>query len=199
MVPAACHTRPSKHTCIALTLCVHNPSLRRDVCPEKVTRVTGPRQIWGFSPEKGSGSAYYVQCRHARARDKDNEIKRLREVARPGFASFRLRLPDGQRCCCYTCKLAYHCHGTGSTPPANTAILATSHIVRIFTEYHSTCICRNWDTPTHLSRQRVWPSLRNLGGGGALACGSVLGEFQFRRLEKKLSTLPTMCCLPFLS
>ncbi len=79
------------------------------------------RWIWGFSPEKGLARAYYVQCRHARAKDKDYEIKR----SGPGrFASFRLRLPDDIGV--VTCKLAYHCHGTGSTPTANTAVLAGS-------------------------------------------------------------------------
>ncbi len=44
-----------------------------------------------------------------------------------------------------------------------------------------------------LSRQRVFPSPKKRWGGGTLACGEGLGEYQFRRLEKKLSTLPTLC------
>jgi hypothetical protein len=43
-----------------------------------------------------------------------------------------------------------------------------------------------------LSRQRVCPSPRNRGGGHSPA-GEGLGESKFRRLEKKLSTLPTLC------
>ncbi len=40
--------------------------------------------------------------------------------------------------------------------------------------------------PQPLSRKRV-------GGGGTLACGSGgLGESQFQRQEKELSTLPTL-------
>ncbi len=51
---------------------------------------------------------------------------------------------------------------------------------------------RNWDSPNPSPvsewappppNQRVW--------GGTLACGWGVGESQFRRLEKKLSTLPT--------
>jgi hypothetical protein len=45
-----------------------------------------------------------------------------------------------------------------------------------------------------LSRQRVCPSPRKQRGGGAHSpAGEGLGESQFRRLEKKLSTLPTLC------
>ncbi len=53
---------------------------------------------------------------------------------------------------------------------------------------------RSWDSPTPLSRQRVCPSPRTKGGGGAHSpAGEGVGEFQFRRLKKKLSTLPTLC------
>jgi hypothetical protein len=45
-----------------------------------------------------------------------------------------------------------------------------------------------------VSRQRVCPSSPNRGRGGAHSpAGEWLGESQFRRLEKKLSTLPTLC------
>ncbi len=48
-----------------------------------------------------------------------------------------------------------------------------------------------------LSRQRVCPSPRNQRGGGAHSCaGEGLGESQFQRLEKKFSTLPTLCIKP---
>ncbi len=44
-----------------------------------------------------------------------------------------------------------------------------------------------------LSRQLVCPSPRNQRGGGAhSSAGEGLGEYQNRRLEKKLSTLPTL-------
>jgi hypothetical protein len=46
----------------------------------------------------------------------------------------------------------------------------------------------NWDSP-----KRVCPSPRNQRGGGAHSpAGEGLGESQFRRLEKKLSTLHTL-------
>jgi hypothetical protein len=46
-----------------------------------------------------------------------------------------------------------------------------------------------------LSRQRVCPSPRNQGGGGAHSlAGEGLGESQFRRLEEKLRTLLLCDC-----
>ncbi len=45
--------------------------------------------------------------------------------------------------------------------------------------------------PQPLSRKRMCPSLRTKGWGGH-TCLRV-GESHFRRLEKKLSTLPTLC------
>jgi hypothetical protein len=53
----------------------------------------------------------------------------------------------------------------------------------------------NWELGlSHpLSRQQVCPSPRNQRGGGAHSpAGEGLGESQFRRLEKKFSTLPTL-------
>ncbi len=47
-----------------------------------------------------------------------------------------------------------------------------------------------------LSRQRVCPSP---GRGGHSPAGEGLGESQFRRLEKKLNTLPTLCSTPSMS
>jgi hypothetical protein len=45
-----------------------------------------------------------------------------------------------------------------------------------------------------LSRQQVCPSPKNREGGGAHSpAGEWLGESQFRRLEKKLRILPTLC------
>ncbi len=50
----------------------------------------------------------------------------------------------------------------------------------------------NWDSPTP-SLQRVCPSYRYQKGEGALSpAGEGLGESQFGRLEKKLSTLPIL-------
>ncbi len=43
-----------------------------------------------------------------------------------------------------------------------------------------------------LSRQRVWSSPQNGGGGAHSPAGEGLGESQCRRHEKKLSTLPTL-------
>jgi hypothetical protein len=43
-----------------------------------------------------------------------------------------------------------------------------------------------------LSRQRVCPSPHNRGVGAHSPGGEGLGESQYRRLEKKLSTLPTL-------
>jgi hypothetical protein len=43
-----------------------------------------------------------------------------------------------------------------------------------------------------LPRQRVCPSPRNQRGGAHLRAGEGLGESQFQRLEKKLSTLSTL-------
>ncbi len=65
----------------------------------------------------------------------------------------------------------------------------------------STYICRapqcmsprqNWGLSHPLSRQRVCPTPPTKGEKGTLACGLGVGESQFRRLEKKLSTLPTL-------
>jgi hypothetical protein len=50
-----------------------------------------------------------------------------------------------------------------------------------------------------LTRQRLCPSPQNRRGGGAHSpAGEGLGESQFRRLEKKLSTLPTLWVRPAL-
>jgi hypothetical protein len=50
---------------------------------------------------------------------------------------------------------------------------------------------RNRDSPIPLSRQRVCLPTCTKGGARSPA-GEGLGESQFRRLEKKLSTLPTL-------
>ena len=43
-----------------------------------------------------------------------------------------------------------------------------------------------------LSRQRVFPSPQNRGGGAHSPAGEGSGESQLQRLEEKLSTLPTL-------
>jgi hypothetical protein len=51
---------------------------------------------------------------------------------------------------------------------------------------------RNWDSPNHsLTSERAPPP--RTGGGTHSPAGEGLEESQFRRLEKKLSTLPTLC------
>ncbi len=67
------------------------------------------------------------------------------------------------------------------------------HKVHIHTEYH--CVCPLVETGT---RQRVDPSPPYQRGGAYSPGGEGLGESQFRRLEKKLSTLPTLCLSPAL-
>ncbi len=57
------------------------------------------------------------------------------------------------------------------------------HKVGIFTEYHSVCT---------LVASECAPPPGTKRGGGTLACSQGLGESQFRRLEKRLSTLPTL-------
>ncbi len=58
---------------------------------------------------------------------------------------------------------------------------------------------RNWDPPHPLSHKWVCPSPRNQTGGGAHSpAGEGVGESQFLRLEKKLSTLSTLCYCPSL-
>jgi hypothetical protein len=65
------------------------------------------------------------------------------------------------------------------------------HKVCINKEYHSVCpLVKIKTLPTPLSPASVLP--RTVGGGAHLPAGEGLGESQFRRLEKKLSTLPTL-------
>jgi hypothetical protein len=71
------------------------------------------------------------------------------------------------------------------------------HKVHIFIEYHCVCPLVGIGTlPTSLSQASV-PLPAEPGGGGKLARGEGLGESQFRRIEKKLRTLPTLCNSPF--
>ncbi len=55
---------------------------------------------------------------------------------------------------------------------------------------------RNWDSPNPSLASECDPPPRTGGGGGWGAhtpAGEALGQSQFRRLEKKLSTLPNLC------
>jgi hypothetical protein len=51
---------------------------------------------------------------------------------------------------------------------------------------------RNWDSPTPLAAGGCGPPLFGPGGRANSLAREELGESQFRRLEKKLSTLPTL-------
>jgi hypothetical protein len=51
---------------------------------------------------------------------------------------------------------------------------------------------RNWDSPTPSLTSECAPPPGTGGGGAHSPAGEVLGESQFQRLEKKLSTLPTL-------
>jgi hypothetical protein len=69
------------------------------------------------------------------------------------------------------------------------------HKVRIYKEYHSACPFVGIGTlPTPLSPARV-PLPPEPGEGDHSPASEGLGESQFRRLEKKLSTLPTLWSL----
>ncbi len=72
------------------------------------------------------------------------------------------------------------------------------HKVRIDKECHSVCPLVGIGTlPTPLSPASV-PLPPEPGGGGAHSpAGERVGESQFRRLKKKLSTLPTLWLLVF--
>jgi hypothetical protein len=56
---------------------------------------------------------------------------------------------------------------------------------------------RNWDSPTPSLASECAPPPGTKGGGGVepSRAGEGLGEAQFQRLEKKLSTLPTLWIL----
>ncbi len=80
-------------------------------------------------------------------------------------------------------------------------LIPTDHKVRIYKEYYSTI----WPLegigtlPTPLSPASVPLSPEPKGGGGAHSpANEGLEKSQFRRLEIKLSTLPTLCYVPYL-
>jgi hypothetical protein len=51
---------------------------------------------------------------------------------------------------------------------------------------------RNWDSPNPSLASECVPPPKTGGGGAIWLAGEGLGESQFGRLEKKLSTLPTL-------
>jgi hypothetical protein len=51
---------------------------------------------------------------------------------------------------------------------------------------------RNWDSPTPLAASECALPRGPKGGGAHSPAAKGVGESQFRRLEKKLSTLPTL-------
>jgi len=63
----------------------------------------------------------------------------------------------------------------------------------IYPEYVLQCLfpCRNWDSPHPLPPRECAPPLEP-GGGARSPAGEWEGKSQFGRLEKKLSTLPTL-------
>ncbi len=52
---------------------------------------------------------------------------------------------------------------------------------------------RNWDSPTPFAAGECSLPPGPKGGGANSPVAKGVGESQFRRLEKKLSTLPTLC------
>jgi hypothetical protein len=58
---------------------------------------------------------------------------------------------------------------------------------------------QNWDSPNPSLASECAPPPQNRGEGAHSPAGEGLGKSQFRRLEKKLSTLPTLCVGVFFS
>ncbi len=69
------------------------------------------------------------------------------------------------------------------------------HKVHTYQEYHSVCPLVGIGTlPPPISPASVPLPPESKGGGAHSRAGEGLGESQVQRLEKKLSTLPTLCC-----
>jgi hypothetical protein len=86
-----------------------------------------------------------------------------------------------------------------TSPPSPTQVrcllqrILTTKYLYIYTEYHSECPLVGIGTPpTPLPQASVPPPEPKGGVGGHTRLRVGGGESQFRRLEKKLSTLPTM-------
>ncbi len=56
---------------------------------------------------------------------------------------------------------------------------------------------RNLDFPNPFLASECASPPRPMVGGAHSPAAKRVGKFQFRRLEKKLSTLPTLCAHPF--
>jgi hypothetical protein len=74
-------------------------------------------------------------------------------------------------------------------------MILSKHKVHIFLEYRSVCPLVGIGTaPPLLPQASVYPPPPpNRGGGARSPAGEGVGESQFGRLEKKLSTLSTLC------
>ncbi len=83
-----------------------------------------------------------------------------------------------------TCIPAIHIH----CARASTLPCTTKYVYR-YKEYHSVSTRRNWDSPNPSLASECAPPPRT---------GEGLGDAQFRRLEKKLRTLPTLCPVPYI-
>jgi hypothetical protein len=70
------------------------------------------------------------------------------------------------------------------------------HKVHIYTEYHIVCSLVGFGTLPPLLSPASVPLPSEPKGGAHSPAGEGVGESQFRRLEKKLSTLPTLCSWP---
>jgi hypothetical protein len=69
------------------------------------------------------------------------------------------------------------------------------HKVHIYTEYHIVCSLVGFGTLPPLLSPASVPLPSEPKGGAHSPAGEGVGESQFRRLEKKLSTLPTLCSI----
>ncbi len=90
--------------------------------------------------------------------------------------------------CWLTCQM-----GVGANSKAGAEWL--SHKEHIYIEYHSVCPLVGIGTPPLPLPQTRVPASEPKGGTHSPA-GEGVGAFQFRRLEKKLSTLSTLWIKP---
>ncbi len=82
-------------------------------------------------------------------------------------------------------------------PPAQGIITLNPQSTHIYRVPQCMSLRRNWDSPTpSLASEYATPPEPKGGGEAYSPAGGGVGESQFRRLEKKLSTLPTLCLNP---
>jgi hypothetical protein len=74
---------------------------------------------------------------------------------------------------------------------------SVSNKVLIYIKHHSVCPLVGIGTPPTPLTQASGPPPRTKKGGGLSPAAKGVGECQFQRLEKKLSTLPTLWCICF--